>query len=99
MKKVIEFKKFLDENVDEIKKFLVDDGWDEDDLNGIVSFEDDEYGGFVGCDEDGWSCNGGCNIYEREKDLKYISDDEEEDLSMKMGLINGKEVYFLFYDF
>ena len=91
MKRKEKFKKFLDENVDEIKKFLVDDGWDEDDLNGIVSFEDDEFGGFIGCDEEGEGVVFGCSLYSFEVD--------EEEVSVGMEVINGREVYFVCYDF
>ena len=63
MKKVNEFKKFLDENVDEIKDLLVDVfECDEDDVDEVVSFEDDEFGGFIGC-----------NLYEYEVDDDDVS--------------------------
>ena len=52
MKKVNEFKEFLNENVNEIKDLLVNKfDCDEDDVDEIVKFEDDEFGGFIGCDE------------------------------------------------
>jgi hypothetical protein len=92
MKKVNEFKKFLDENVDEIKDLLVDVfECDEDDVNEVVSFEDDEFGGFIGCDEKGEGVVFGCNLYEYEVD--------DEDVSVGMEVIEGKEVYFVCYDF
>ena len=92
MKKVNEFKKFLDENVDEIKDLLVDVfECDEDDVEKVVSFEDDEFGGFIGCDEEGEGVVFGCNLYNYEVD--------DEDVSVGMEVIEGRKVYFVCYDF
>ena len=92
MKKVNEFKKFLDENVDEIKDLLVDVfECDEDDVEKVVSFEDDEFGGFIGCDEKGEGVVFGCNLYTYEVD--------DEDVSVGMEVIEGRKVYFVCYDF
>lgn len=86
------FKKFLDENVDEIKNVLVNSfDYDEDDVSEIVSFEDDGFGGFIGCDEDGFSVVGGCNLYKNKVD--------DEDVSVEVKVINGVKVYFVCYDF
>jgi len=88
----LDFKKFLDENVDEIKDVLVN-VLDDDDISveEIVSFEDDEFGGFIGCDSEGYSVEIGCNLYE--------DDVEDDDVSVEMRLIEGKRVYFVLYDF
>jgi len=92
MKKVNEFKKFLDENVDEIKDLLVDVfECDEDDVEKVVKFEDDGFGGFMGCNDEGEGVVFGCNLYEYEVD--------DEDVSVGMEVIEGKEVYFVCYDF
>ena len=86
------FKKFLNENVDELKDLLVDVfECDEDDVNEIVKFEDDGFGGFIGCDEEGEGVCFGCNLYEYEV--------EDEDVSVGMDVVDGKEVYFVCYDF
>ena len=92
MKKVIEFKKFLDENVNEIKDLLVDVfDCNEDDVDKVVSFEDDSFGGFIGCDEEGFSVVGGCNLYKNKVD--------DEDVSVEVKVVNGVKVYFVLYDF
>jgi hypothetical protein len=91
MKKV-NFKTFLDENIDEIKDLLVDVfECDEDDVDKIVSFEDDEFGGFIGCDEKGEGVVFGCSLYSFEVD--------EEEVEVGMEVIDGREVYFVRYDF
>lgn len=92
MKKV-NFKTFLDENIDEIKDLLVDVfECDEDDVEKVVSFEDDEFGGFIGCNKEGEKVVFGCSLYSYEVD--------EEEVSVGMDVINDREVYFVrFEDF
>jgi hypothetical protein len=93
MKKVNEFKKFLDENVDEIKDLLINKfDCDEDDVDKINKFEDDGFGGFIGCDEEGvGGVVFGCNLYSYKV--------KDEDVSVEMKMIKGKKVYFVCYDF
>ena len=91
-KENLDFKMFLNENVNEVKNLLVNI-LDVSDSSGeeIVSFEDDEFGGFIGCDSEGYSVEIGCNLYE--------DDVEDDDVSVEMRLIEGKRVYFVLYDF
>ena len=92
MKKVNEFKEFLNENVNEIKDLLVNKfDCDEDDVDEIVKFEDDEFGGYIGCDEKGNGVVFGCNLYNYKV--------KDEDVSVEMKVIEGKKVYFVCYDF
>jgi hypothetical protein len=91
-KENLDFKMFLNENVNEVKNLLVNILDDSDiSVEEIVSFEDDEFGGFIGCDSEGYSVEIGCNLYE--------DDVEDDDVSVEMRLIEGKRVYFVLYDF
>ena len=88
----LDFKMFLNENVNEVKNLLVNILDDSDiSVEEIVSFEDDEFGGFIGCDKKGEGVVFGCNLYEYEVD--------DDDVSVGMEVIEGKKVYFVCYDF
>ena len=96
MKKVNEFKKFLDENVDELKDVLVDTfDLDEDDVDSIVRFEGNNRKGYFGVNEKGDCVTFGCDIFEKVRK----KDEKDEDVSIGMDVIEGKEVYFVCYDF
>ena len=100
-------KKYLNENVESIKKVLMKDlvldlwdGEDEDDvsdvkkeINKIVGFEEDGVNGFVGVNKKGWGVELGFSIIKSKKD---IGDDEE--VSCKIRDINGKKVCFIYYN-
>jgi hypothetical protein len=101
-------KKYLNENVSIIKKFLMKDlvmdlwdGEDEEDvelvvesINEIVGFEDDGMNGFNGVNIDGDGVDLGFSIVKSKKDLE-----EDEVVSYKRRKINDKTVYFVYYDF
>jgi hypothetical protein len=101
-------KEYLNENVSIIKKFLMKDmvmdlwdGEDEEDvelvvesINEIVGFEDDEMNGFLGVDINGDGVDLGFSIVKSKKDLE-----EDEVVSWKRRKINGKTMYFVYYDF
>jgi hypothetical protein len=101
-------KKYLNENVSIIKKFLMKDlvmdlwdGEDEEDvelvvesINEIVGFEDDGMNGFNGVNIKGNGVNLGFSIVKSKKDLE-----EDEVVSYKRRKIKDKTVYFIYYDF
>jgi hypothetical protein len=101
-------KKYLKTNVSIIKKFLMKDlvmdlwdGEDEEDvelvvesINEIVGFENDGMNGFNGVDINGDGVNLGFSIIKSKKDIE-----EDEVVSYKRRKINGKTVYFVYYDF
>ena len=92
----LDFKKFLDENVDEIKDVLVDVfDLDEDDVNSIIKFEGNSRKGYYGVDEEGECVTFGCDIFEKVSK----KDENDENVSVGMDVIGGKEVYFVCYDF
>ena len=100
-------KKYLNENVESIKKVLMKDlvldlwdGEDEDDvsdvkkeINKIVEFKEDGVNGFIGVNKKGWGVELGFSIIKSKKD---IGDDEE--VSCKIRDINGKKVCFIYYN-
>ena len=96
MKKVNEFKKFLNENINELKDVLVDTfDLDEDNVDDIVRFEGNNRRGYYGVDKSGECITFGCDIFEKVKK----KDEEDEYVSIGMDVIGGKEVYFVCYDF
>ena len=77
------------------------DGEDEDDIidikesiNSIIGFEDDEMNGFSGVNIEGYSVELGFGIVKSKKDVN-----KDEIVSFKKRDINGKKVYFIYFDF
>ena len=96
MKKVNEFKMFLNENVNELKNVLINVfDLDEDDVNEIVKFEGNSRKEYFGVNEKGDCVTFGCDIFEKVSK----KDENDEDVSVGMDVIGGKEVYFVCYDF
>ena len=96
MKKVNEFKKFLNENINELKDVLVDTfDLDEDNVDDIVRFEGNNRRGYYGVDKSGECITFGCDIFEKVKK----KDEEDEYVSIGMNVIGDEEVSFLCYDF
>jgi len=101
-------KNYLNENVSVIKEILMKDmvydlwdGEDEDDIidvkesiNSIIGFKDDEMNGFSGVNIKGNSVELGFGIVKSKKDVN-----EDEIVSFKKRDINGKKVYFIYFDF
>jgi len=96
MKKVNEFKKFLDENVNELKNVFVNVfDLDEDDVNDVVKFKGNSKKGYFGVNKKGDCVTFGCDIFEKVSK----KDENDEDVSIKKKVIKEKEVYFVCYDF
>lgn len=96
MKKTDTFKTFLNENIDELKDVLVDTfDLDEDSVDSIVEFKGNNRVGYFGADKDGECVTFGCDIFEKVNK----KDENDEDVSIGMDVISGKEVYFVCYDF
>jgi hypothetical protein len=90
------FKAFLNENINEIKDVLVDTfELDEDGVNEIVKFKGNSRKGYYGVNKDGDCVTFGCDIFEKVNK----KDEDDEDVSIGMDVIGGKEVYFVCYDF
>jgi hypothetical protein len=65
-----------------------------DSINSIVGFEDDEMNGFSGVNIEGNSVELGFGIVKSKKDIN-----EDEIVSFEKRDINGKKVYFIYFDF
>lgn len=94
MKKM--FKSFLRENVNDVKKILIERFVDEDEnelkdeINSIYKFESDEFGGYYGVGKDG-GVELGYSLVENENKI-------EEDEEYKKIKIGGKECYIVLFN-
>jgi hypothetical protein len=96
MKRIDVFKMFLNENIDELKDVFVNTfDYDEDDVNDIIKFEGNSRKGYYGVDESGECVTFGYDIFEKVKK----KDEEDDCVSVENKMIEGKEVYFVCYDF